>query len=51
MIKLNDLFQEVKPGHPVTSEELGILGVSADLAVHYVRAILEVELEARRLER
>ena len=38
MSKLNDLFREVKPGHPVTSEELGALGVSADLAVHYVRA-------------
>lgn len=38
MSKLNDLFREVKPGHPVTSEELGALGISADLAVHYVRA-------------
>ena len=38
MSKLNDLFREVKPGHPVTSEELRALGVSADLAVHYVRA-------------
>lgn len=38
MSKLNDLFREVKAGDPVTSEELGALGVSADLAVHYVRA-------------
>ena len=38
MSKLNNLFQEVKPGRPVTSEELSALGVSADLAVHYVRA-------------
>ena len=38
MGKLNDLFREVKPGRPVTSEELSALGVSADLAVHYVRA-------------
>ena len=38
MSKLNDLFREVRPGHPVTSEELRALGVSADLAVHYVRA-------------
>ena len=38
MSKLNDLFREVKPGHPVTSEELRDLGISADLAVHYVRA-------------
>ena len=38
MSKLNDLFSKVRPGSPVTSEELGALGVSADLAVHYVRA-------------
>lgn len=38
MSKLNDLYQEVKPGRPVTSEELSALGVSADLAVHYVRS-------------
>ncbi len=38
MNRLNDLYSKVRPGSPVTSEELGILGVSADLAVHYVRA-------------
>lgn len=38
MGKLNDLFAAVTPGRPVTSEELAALGVSADLAVHYVRA-------------
>jgi hypothetical protein len=38
MTKLNTLYQKVGPGRPVTSEELATLGVSADLAVHYVRA-------------
>ena len=38
MSKLNDLYGRVKAGSPVTSEELVALGVSADLAVHYVRA-------------
>jgi len=38
MTKLNDLYSNVAPGSPVTSEELATLGVSADLAVHYVRA-------------
>jgi transcriptional regulator with AbiEi antitoxin domain of type IV toxin-antitoxin system len=38
MSKLNDLYAKVRPGRPVTSEELARLGVSADLAVHYVRA-------------
>ncbi len=38
MSRLNDLYGKVRPGSPVTSEELGTLGVSADLAVHYVRA-------------
>ncbi|MDA0204749.1 MAG: type IV toxin-antitoxin system AbiEi family antitoxin domain-containing protein [Acidobacteria bacterium] len=38
MSKLNDLFQEAKSGRPVTSDELNALGISADLAVHYVRA-------------
>jgi hypothetical protein len=28
----------VAPGTPVTSEDLAVLGISADLAVHYVRA-------------
>jgi hypothetical protein len=38
MSKLNDLYAKLRPGSPVTSEELAHLGVSADLAVHYVRA-------------
>ena len=38
MGKLNNLYARVPPGSPVTSEELAGLGVSADLAVHYVRA-------------
>jgi hypothetical protein len=38
MSKLNDLYGKVRPGRPVTSEELATLGVSVDLAVHYVRA-------------
>ena len=38
MGKLNDLFAKVRPGAAVTSEELAAIGVSADLAVHYVRA-------------
>ena len=38
MSKLNDLYAKVRPGSPVTSEALATLGVSADLAVHYVRA-------------
>lgn len=38
MSKLNDLYGKLRPGSPVTSEELTHLGVSADLAVHYVRA-------------
>src|SRR3989304_5790153 len=38
MSRLNDLYGKVRPGSPVTSEELATLGVSADLAVHYVRA-------------
>lgn len=37
MSKLNDLYGKLRPGSPVTSEELTHLGVSADLAVHYVR--------------
>jgi Transcriptional regulator, AbiEi antitoxin, Type IV TA system/Transcriptional regulator, AbiEi antitoxin N-terminal domain len=36
--KLQTLYAKVKPGSPATSEELAGLGVSADLAVHYVRA-------------
>jgi len=38
MSKINSLYLNVKPGAPVTSADLAALGVSADLAVHYVRA-------------
>lgn len=38
MSKLNELFARLRPGQPVTSEDLADLGVSADLAVHYARA-------------
>lgn len=36
--KLNTLFNRTAPGVPLTSEDLAALGISADLAVHYVRA-------------
>jgi hypothetical protein len=36
--KLNELYGKLRPGSPVTSGELTHLGVSADLAVHYVRS-------------
>lgn len=36
--KLNTLLTQVPSGRPVTSEDLALEGVSADLAVHYVRA-------------
>lgn len=36
--KLNRLFTRLQPGAPLTSEDLAALGISADLAVHYVRA-------------
>ena len=36
--KLNKLYQALVPGTPLTSEDLAALGISADLAVHYVRA-------------
>ena len=36
--KLNRLYGRLAPGAPVTSEDLAGLGISADLAVHYVRA-------------
>ncbi|NCC04926.1 MAG: hypothetical protein EOM37_13005 [Proteobacteria bacterium] len=36
--KLNRLYTCLKPGAPLTSEDLAALGISADLAVHYVRA-------------
>jgi len=35
---LNLLYARTVAGTPVTSEDLASLGVSADLAVHYVRA-------------
>ena len=38
MSKLRTLYAHVPSGTPVTSEDLSRLGVSADLAVHYVRA-------------
>jgi len=36
--KLNKLYAHMAPGAPLTSEDLAALGISADLAVHYVRA-------------
>lgn len=36
--KLKSLYAELPPGAPVSSSELARLGISADLAVHYVRA-------------
>lgn len=36
--KLNTLFTQTASGAPLTSEELAALGISADLAVHYVRS-------------
>jgi hypothetical protein len=36
--KLNKLYTWLQPGAPLTSEDLASLGISADLAVHYVRA-------------
>jgi hypothetical protein len=36
--KLKNLYARVAPGTPLTSEDLSGLGISADLAVHYVRA-------------
>lgn len=38
MSKLNNLHSKIRPGAPVTSEDLTALRISADLAVHYVRA-------------
>src|SRR5712692_6770790 len=38
MSKLKALYARVPSGTPVTSAALARLGVSADLAVHYVRA-------------
>jgi hypothetical protein len=36
--KLNTFYRETAPDAPVTSQDLAALGISADLAVHYVRA-------------
>jgi hypothetical protein len=36
--KLKALYAHLSPGTPLTSEDLSGLGISADLAVHYVRA-------------
>lgn len=36
--KLNHLYAHLALGTPVTSDDLAALGISADLAVHYVRA-------------
>lgn len=36
--KLSGLHRRLKPGSPATSEDLSAWGISADLAVHYVRA-------------
>ena len=36
--KLKLLYTRLAPGAPLTSEDLAGLGISADLAVHYVRA-------------
>jgi hypothetical protein len=38
MDKLKTLYSRVPAGSPVTTEDLAALGISADLAVHYVRA-------------
>jgi len=34
----NTLYGRTSPGVPLTSEDLAALGISADVAVHYVRA-------------
>lgn len=36
--KLNSLYTRLAPGMPLTPEDLVALGISADLAVHYVRS-------------
>ena len=36
--KLNTLYTTLPPRAPLTSEDLAALGISADLAVHYVKA-------------
>ena len=47
--KLNRLYTRLAPGTPLTSEDLAALGISADLAVHYVRAGWLQAAGARRL--
>jgi hypothetical protein len=34
--KLNKLYTHLASGTPLTSADLAVLGISADLAVHYV---------------
>ena len=36
--RLNTLYTRLAPGAPLASEDLAAMGISADLAVHYVRA-------------
>lgn len=36
--KLKKLYTHLAPGTPLTSDDIATLGISADLAVHYVRA-------------
>ena len=36
--KLNSLYTELPSGAPLTADALKALGISADLAVHYVRS-------------
>jgi len=36
--KLNALYTRLAPGMPLSSQDLAALGISADLAVHYVRS-------------
>ena len=36
--RLNTLYTRLPPGAPLTSEDLAAMGISSDLAVHYVRA-------------
>ena len=36
--KLNTLYTRLPMGSPITSAQLAVLGVSADLAVHYARS-------------
>lgn len=36
--KLNSLYQGLTPGKPLAAEDLAAMGISADLAVHYVRS-------------